>query len=248
MSEFGFYIKKFITFFVEPLGLVMTFFVLGLFFFYKNKRLYSGIFLSISFVLLALFSYQPFSNLLLFELESGYKMSDHKKEVRYIHVLGGGHSDEEERPLSSQLSNASVKRVLEGIMIHLKTPNSKIIFTGYEGDTDTPNAMMGAKLAAALGVKEENIITGTKPKDTYEEAMFVKEIVKEEPFILVTSASHMPRAMRLFRSAGMNPIAAPTDFHSEEYDFFEEPRIHWLENSRIAVHEYIGILWSMIKK
>jgi uncharacterized SAM-binding protein YcdF (DUF218 family) len=135
------------------------------------------------------------------------------------------------------------------VIIHFKTSDSKLIFTGYEGKTDVATARMSADLAIALGVKEENIIINGKPKDTKEEAEFTKVLLGSEPFVLVTSATHMPRSMRLFKSLGLNPIPAPTDFHKKDFNgYLQAPEISSLENSRIAMHEYIGILWAKIRE
>jgi uncharacterized SAM-binding protein YcdF (DUF218 family) len=57
----------------------------------------------------------------------------------------------------------------------------------------------------------------------------------------------MPRAMLLFESLGLNPIPAPTDFYKTDFDsFFIAPEIESFNKSKIAIHEYIGILWSKI--
>lgn len=243
--EFGFFLKKFITFFVEPIGMVLSFFVLGIYFLYVSKIRFAKIFLSFSLGLLLLFSYPPFANFLVKKLEDNYSKYEYKQEVKYIHVLGGGHNTDKDQPLSSQVFS---KRVLEGVIIHFKTPGSKLVFTGYEGITNISNAQMNANLAMALGVKKENIIINGKPKDTKEEAIFAKSLIGDEPFVLVTSATHMPRSMRLFESLGLNPIPAPTDFHKKEsVSYFSEPEIDSFDNSRIAIHEYLGILWSMIR-
>ena len=246
--EIWFFLKKFITFFVEPLGIVLVLFILGLYFLFIDKNRLAKIFLSLSLGFLLLFSYQPFSNFLVKNLENRYPKYDYKQDIKYIHVLGSGHNTDKSQPLSSHIGSAGTKRVLEGVIIHFKTPNSKLIFTGYEGKTDVPTAKMNADLAMALGVKEENIIIDGKPKDTKEEAIFTKSLLGNESFVLVTSATHMPRSMRLFKSLGLNPIAAPTDFHKREFKgYFVAPQIGFLENSRRSIHEYIGILWSMIK-
>jgi len=243
--EIGFLLKKFITFFVEPLGMILLLFIFGLYFLFVNKDYFAKILLSLSVSILLLFSYQPFSNFLVENLENQYSKYDYKQDIKYIHVLGAGHNTDKSQPLSSQVFS---KRVLEGVIIHKRIANSKIIFTGYEGDTDITNAKMNAYLAIALGVKEEDIIINGKPKDTKEEAIFIKSILSDEPFVLVTSATHMPRSIRLFKSLGLNPIAAPTDFHKNELNgYLVAPRIIDLENSRISIHEYIGILWSMMK-
>lgn len=246
MDDIGFIVKKMITFFVEPMGLVMSMLVIGLFFLYKDKKRYSKIFLSIGFALLFLFSFPPFANMLVENLENQYSKYDYKSDIKYIHVLGGGHNTDGTQPISSHLSDASTKRVLEGIIIHKQTPGSKIIFTGYAGKTNIPTAIMNAMLATELGIDENNLIINGFPKDTKEEAEFTKTIVGDKPFVLVTSASHIPRSMMLFESLGMKPIAAPTYFKKEDVIRLV-PDSNAFSRSDMAVHEYIGILWTKIK-
>jgi uncharacterized SAM-binding protein YcdF (DUF218 family) len=247
--ELGFMLKKFITFFIEPYGMVFSLFVLGLYALFFKKEKMARTFLSLSFGLLFLFSYSPFSNFLISSLENQYPKFDYKTHVKYIHVLGSGHNTDPSQPLSSQVGSASLRRDLEGILIHKSMKDSKIIFTGYAGSTDTPTAIMNARLAKALGIKEENLLINPKPKDTKEEAIFTKTVVGEEAFILVTSATHMPRSMMLFKSLGLNPIAAPTNFYKDKFDgFLKAPSIENFQNSKVAMHEYWGILWSKFKK
>lgn len=246
--EMGFYIKKFITFFVEPYGMIFSLLILGLYFLFTKKEIFAKVFLSLSFALLLLFSYPPFSNFLVKNLETQYLKYDYNHQITYIHVLGSGHNTDETQPLSSQIGNAGIKRVLEGVLIHKQVENSKLIFTGFEGSTDTPTAVMNARLARALGVKEENMIINPDPKDTKEEALFTKTLLDNEEFVLVTSATHMPRSMMLFNSLGLNPIPAPTNFYkNDRKDLLQAPNVHSLANSQIAVHEYLGILWAKLR-
>jgi uncharacterized SAM-binding protein YcdF (DUF218 family) len=60
----------------------------------------------------------------------------------------------------------------------------------------------------------------------------------------------MPRAIFLFRKAGMNPIPAPTNYylkHGSQKNFWE-----WIlysgniEMVQVSLHEYIGILWARL--
>jgi uncharacterized SAM-binding protein YcdF (DUF218 family) len=246
--EFGFLLKKTVAYFIEPFGMVLTLFVIGLFFLFTKKYKPSQLFLSLTFTVMILYSYPPFANYLVENLENKYPKYDYTKSINYIHVLGSGHNVDPEQPLSSQIGGAGVKRDLEGIIIHRQSDNSKIIFTGYGVSTSTATAVMNAKLAKALGVKEENLIINGLPKNTREEAMFTKSLIGDEPFILVTSATHMPRAMMLFESLGLNPIPAPTNFYkTESNSFFVAPEVESFNKSRIAMHEYIGILWSKIR-
>lgn len=246
--EFGFLLKKTVAYFIEPFGMVLTLFVIGLFFLFTKKYKSSKLFLSLTFTVMILYSYPPFANYLVENLENKYPKYDYTKSVKYIHVLGSGHNIDPQQPLSSQIGGAGVKRDLEGIIIHREIENSKIIFTGYGGSTGIATAVMNARLAKALGVIEENLIINGLPKDTKEEAMFTKSLIGDEPFILVTSATHMPRAMMLFQSLGLNPIPAPTNFYKTELNsFFIAPGLGSFNKSKIAMHEYIGILWSKIR-
>lgn len=245
--EFGFFLKKTVAYFIEPMGMVLALFVIGLYFLLVKKHGLSKLFLSATLGLLLLYSYPPFANYLIGNLESKYPKYDHSASLSYIHVLGGGHNVDPEQPLSSQIGSASIKRNLEGILIHKQIENSKIIFTGYEGSTNIPTAVMNARLAKALGVKEGSLIVNGAPRDTKQEAEFAKSIVGNASFILVTSATHMPRAMMIFKSKGLNPIAAPTNFLKTEFNgYFEAPKVESFYHSKIAMHEYIGILWSQI--
>ena len=246
--DFGFFLKKTIAYFVQPSGMVISLLLLGLLFLYLHKNKYAKISLSLSLSLFLLYAYPPFSNYLVTNLESKYPNYDYRSDVKYIHVLGSGHNTDTTQPLSSRIGGAGIKRNLEGMFIHLKTPNSKIIFTGFEGKSDTTTAKMNATFAITLGIKEENLILNGEAKDTREEALFTKSIIGDEPFILVTSATHMPRAMMLFESLGLHPIAAPTDFHKKKFDgYFKMPSVGSFFKSQIAMHEYMGMLWAKIR-
>jgi len=246
--ELGFLLKKFVSFFVEPLGLVLILSVFGIYYFYAKKESKAEKFFLSSLFLLFLFSYPPFSNLLLKGLENQYLKYDYKENVKYIHVLGSGHNTDVKQPLSSQISSAGMKRIVEGIIIHNHIPNSKIIFTGYAADTNTSQAVMNARLAKELNVSRNDLVINPLPKDTKEEALFAKTVVGDAPFALVTSASHMPRAMILFKSLGLHPIAAPTNYYQEEFrGYLRAPSATSFYVSTIATHEYVGIVWTKLK-
>ena len=248
MMEIGFFLKKTISYFVEPFGMVLTLLLIGLYFLFTKNESKAKVFLGFGFVIMFLYSYQPFSNFLVTNLENQYPKYDYKSNAKYIHVLGNGHSNDVTQPLSSRMGTTSVMRDIEGIIIHLNTEDSTLIFTGFAGALDISTAQMNADFAMALNVKRKDIIINDRPKDTREEAMFIKTILANEPFILVTSATHMPRAMMVFTSLGLNPIPAPTNFYKEKFEgYFRLPRVEYFKKSQIAVHEYIGIVWSKLK-
>lgn len=81
---------------------------------------------------------------------------------------------------------------------------------GRRSKTNTVStAEVGARVAQSLGVPHEQIITPDLPKDTEEEAAAVKQAIGDAPFLLVTSASHLPRAMIFFSAGRVKSATSP---------------------------------------
>ena len=233
-----------------PLGILLI--VLGLFFLYKNKIGKAKVTFAFSIVWLFIFSYAPFSNALLYSIESTYPtLHQAPKDVKYIYVLGGAHTTDESQPITSQIYPVSVVRLNEGIRLYNQLEGkAKLIVSGYSGLFD-PNthAVMQERLAHALGVPKEHIILRSSPRDTQEEAVAAKKLCAKNKLILVTSASHMGRSMKFFKHEGLTPIPAPTNHlastqHPNYTDIFSSDA---LVQSHIAVHEVIGLVWQKIK-
>lgn len=230
--EFTFLVKKVISAMIMPLsfGLIVGF--IGLIFLYKDRYKSAKIFISLSLLWITTISYVPFSNFVIKPLETTYqKLETIPANLHYILLLGG------------DMEN----RAWEVVRLYNKIKNAKIITSGYAGREKTPEAIKTATILASIGIPKEDIIIHSKPKDTKEEAIAVKSLLGDQDFILVTSAYHMPRAMALFQKEGLHPIAAPTDFKIKKSDkIISVPSGHNLEKTEIALHEYIGILWSTL--
>jgi uncharacterized SAM-binding protein YcdF (DUF218 family) len=186
---------------------------------------------------------------LITNLEDVYPKFDVKDaNISYIHVLGSGNNDDNvTQPVSSILNDASMKRVVEGVLIYKQCPKAKLIFTGYAGETTLANAQANAHMASLLGVDEKDMIINPVPKDTKEEVLFAKTIVGEKPFVVVSSATHLLRAIKLFKDQGLDPIPAPTDYKKRNIKtYLMKPDIETFRNSQIAIHEYVGLLWAAV--
>ena len=61
----------------------------------------------------------------------------------------------------------------------------------------------------------------------------------------------MPRAVALFRSAGLNPVPCPADYQSHENDEVIFTDFLWeagyLDRSTLAIRERIGYLWIWLR-
>ena len=241
-----FFLKKFISFFIEPYGTFLTLFLLSLIFLWLKKYNLAKKILTFSFFYFLLLSYPIFSNFLISNLENKYKPYKYNKDISYIHSLGCGHNDDISMPYSAMIYDGCLKRVIEAVVIYNKTNNAKIIFTGGVDLTHKySTSYINKKLALELNVPKQDIIISQKEKDTKDEAYFAKKIIKNKKFVLVTSATHMPRAMLIFKNQHLHPIPAPTDFKKKQIkSYFKMPSLTAFKNSQIAIHEYIGIIWE----
>lgn len=238
--------------FLMPLSIGVMFILLALILININKLRKAKFMLTLGIVWLFLFSYAPFANILLHTIESNHPtLHTAPKEIRYIYVLGGGHHTDESLPITSQVVDTSVVRLNEGIRLYQQlNKKAKIIVSGYHGLYDiTEHAVMQQRLAISLGVDKEDIILHLGTRDTQEEAQAGKKLLGKEAFILVTSASHMTRALKFFKNEGLDPLPAPTNHlasiqHPNYTDFFSSDA---LEKSRIVFHEVLGLVWQKFK-
>jgi uncharacterized SAM-binding protein YcdF (DUF218 family) len=243
-----FVLKKILALLVMPLSVGLLLMLLAIIFLYRENLKMSRLFMLVAFAWIALLSFTPFSELLMKPLESQYPaLTEFPADIRYVVVLGSGHTSNDRLPQSSQLSNPAMFRLAEGISILRQLEDAKLVVSGYAGGDPTPHALMLKRMAEQLGVDESRIIARYAPRDTREEARDLKPILGGEDFILVTSASHMPRAMAAFHEQGLYPHAAPT-YHlvKEPQEWLVVPDAGGLHVSERAIHEYVGRLWLQL--
>ena len=250
-----FLIKKIISSFLLPLPFGLTFIFLGLFFLLIHRaKCFSRIALIIGFCVITAFALPPISGLLLNHLQNQYApLITPPANINNIVVLGGGVSTQKELPPNLTLGASSLSRLVEGIrlfkIIQKTNPVLSLILSG--GRVFQAPAVAGKmqNTAVMLGVPQENTQLENGSMDTRDEALFIQKLVGTQPFILVTSAYHMPRAMDLFRDLGMHPIAAPTQFLRTRYEYKISPlpNSNSLITSDTAIHEYLGIVWGKLR-
>ena len=244
-----FLLKKIISAFLLPipigLFLLLISFIYLMFNSYKKAKIF--LFLGLSWFLF--FSFQPISNALLEPLENTHKALLETPKVNYILVLGSGHKSDESLSITSQVKMVGINRLVEGIRHYKNLENAKLIVSGYGSNDENSHAFMQERLAISLGVKKEDIIRLDTPKDTKEEAIEAKKIIGNDKFILVTSASHMKRAVLLFQKEGLEVLPSPTNhlaYKDDSYSaYFCAKNIR---NSETAIHEYLGLLYSYLSK
>ncbi|MCD6094578.1 YdcF family protein [bacterium] len=207
---------------------------------FKSKRKKIGkILIVLGLCFYWFFSITPVSDLILSPLENKYppvsKVELNKAE-RIVLLLGGKESDP--------------RRANEVLRLRfLKGQPFKIIISGR--DPLNPEKKEAEEIKTFLverGITPQNIILENNSRNTKENAKNTKAIVGDEPFFLVTSAYHLPRAMEIFKKIKTTPIPAPTDFKIEKnydiLDFF--PHAKNLRKTNLAFHEYLALLYLKI--
>jgi len=167
-----------------------------------------------------------------------------------IVVLGGGISPAHPPEQPEPDLNDSSDRVWEAARLYHRGAAPRIVISGgsflaRNGGPPTTEADAMLSFLIALGVPATAIVNEPKALNTIENIRFVRALVGEKRVALVTSASHMPRALKLARRAGLNVGAFPTDF--EATPLARVPWDNWLPStdslrlSTLAIREIIAL-------
>ena len=166
-------------------------------------------------------------------------------------MLAGGVSDDPRFEASHQLSTSTMMRLVEGIRLSRQIPDARLVVSGGQPFSTIDAASVMRSVAIGLGVPDSVIVVERQSLDTSQQAVALAPIVGDDPFLLVTSAMHMPRSMALFRGQNLAPVAAPTEFLARNSDsihpgaFF--PSSNNIRAARMAWREYLGLVWAGLR-
>jgi uncharacterized SAM-binding protein YcdF (DUF218 family) len=255
-----FFIKKLVSAFLGPLPLCLLVAGVGLALLWFTRRQRAGkVLVTAGLGVLTVLGFGWTARVWLGPLEHQFRpllvegVQDPRdapaREARWIVVLGGGHTPATGLPPTSQLNPISAARVVEALRLKRLVPHAKLLLSGGFGVGRSHGELL-AESCEALGVPRQDLVVEDRTYDTFDEARFVHERIGSDPFILVTSASHLPRAVGLFRKQGMSPLASPADFAALEGplsvgSFF--PTASALGEVERAIHEYLGELFGKLR-
>ena len=250
---------------LSPLGLIAILLASGLLVSALRRQsragprlLWSGAVLYLVFLL------TPLSEVLNAKLEHSYPPMLHADaSVRNVVVLSAYGDGSTPLPVTSQLDREAILRTVEGIRLFREIPGARLIFTGgVASPLDRPVADLMAEFARAMGVPDRDIVVEGSSTSTYQNLAEVKKIIGSEPFILVTSSGHLPRAMAVARKLEMTPLPAPAEMWASAGHYhagmswsewglvvledFIAPTAKRLGYLQSAFHEYLGYFWYWI--
>lgn len=248
-----FLLKKMLSVFIMPINIVLILLILSALFFKKRPTTSFKCLLCAVFLLFTA-SMPIVSNTFMVSIEDNYQaFTRADKPVDYIIVLGGWHTPNAALPVTSQLSENSLQRLVEALRIYKLHPEARIITSGHHNRDTISNAEKVKQSLVLLGVSEQKIITENFPKDTEEEAVLISPRVQGANVVLITNADHMPRAIKYFQAQGINAIPAPTGYwvknpHSQENWSYYLPSSKHFQQTTIAWYESLGRLMQWLQE
>lgn len=236
--------------FVASAGFLVGFpLLLVLLWFRRRPGLARGL-LALELLGLAALAVLPVGSLLLAPLEDRFPPpASLPPAVAGIIVLGGSIDLDVSTARGGPALNGAAERITAAVALARRLPGAPIYFSGGNNQL-RPGVGREADFAKAifldLGLAPERLILEPDARTTYENAARLAELLHPAPgqqWLLVTSASHMPRAMGAFRRAGWSPTAYPVDYRSDDEFAFREPHLlPELANLDTALHEWVGLV------
>lgn len=245
-----YYLSKIFGFFIQPLNLTIFLLLAGLIAGMIGRRRLAVTGSALAFLILALSAWTSLGAMMLNPLEERFQRPPLPQKVDGIVVLGGGFEGAINLVRGGYELSSGGDRMVETAILARRFPQAKVVVSGGngslfldgEGDADTAPRLLGP-----LGVSADRLILEDKSRNTYENAVFSRQLVEPKPgetWLLVTSAFHMPRAKALFDKAGFPTVPWPVDYRTsgkEGVGLFRDNAADSLENTTTAIREWIGL-------
>ena len=264
MDTLFFVFSKIVQFCIEPLNWVIVFVAFSLLFLSLRKPNLCKRFLLLALADLLLVGWLPTSEVFLRALEDSVAKVQiaqmPETDFGGIIILGGAIEGGEIAIDRGEVSiYSSAERVTKAFELIRKYPDLPFIFSGFSGRL-SPVGMSEAdafkQLVSEQGLPDKNAHYENQSRNTYENVLLMKPMILElgvksakeadappKPWLLITSASHMYRSVRIFQKQGIAVIPVPVDYQTGN-------RLHWssfdlMEGAKQwnnLLHETVGLL------
>ncbi len=203
---------------------------------------------AVGFLVLCAFS--PMGTMLLRPLEDRFSRPVLTQPPTGVIVLGGVTDEVITVARDSVALTAGAERLTEAVALLRRFPNLRLVFTGGSGrlePTPITEAAAARRFWTELGVPVGQMAFEDRSRDTWENAVFTREMLQPRPgetWLLITSAAHMPRSVGIFRQIGVPVTPWPVDYRTTgtNADFHGwRNASDMFEALAVASHEWIGL-------
>lgn len=246
-----FVLSKVLGFFATPSNAMATICVVGVVLYVIGRQRAGLRWLTTGVALLLLFGLSPLGNLLLLPLSERFPAwRDNGDKPAGIIVLGGAVDGNISAARGAVEINSAAERMTEAVAMARRYRDAKIVFTGGSGSI-LPNSITEApfaeRLLLDLGLDPQRLVLEGLSRNTAENAVLTRRLLEPKPgerWLLITTASHMPRSIGAFRAAGFDVEAYPVDWRTRGWvdagvPFYTLSDGLWRVDT--AVHEWIGL-------
>ena len=182
-------------------------------------------------------------------LEDRYPRPPWPAHVDGILVLGSGFDTALFRARGAPASNEGIWRVEAGFAAARRYSEARLVFSGGSGalgGAPFSEAETARMVLAEMGQNPKQLTLEARSRNTYENILLSKEIVKPKPgevWLLVTAAMHMPRAMAIARKLDWQVTPWPSDYLTAPSGGGNPLSITGnLGYIDYVVHEWVGLL------
>ncbi len=193
----------------------------------------------------------PLAAWLTLPLEDRFSRPDAPARVDGVVVLGGAVETALTEGRGIPSLNGAAERMTEAVALARRFPGARIVFTGGTGKVnpdDVTEAEVARRLWSSLGLEGGRVVFEEASRNTWENATLSLAAAQPRPgetWLLVTSASHMPRSVGCFRAAGWQGVVPwPVNFSTLPggRGWFDSPLSQRLGQAEWAVREYVGLV------
>lgn len=234
----------------EPSNALLVLLALGLLLRAAGRRFGSRL-AGLAAMVLAVIAVLPVGAWLLAPLEDRFVRPDPPPDrVDGIILLGGAIDAALSADRGEPIVNACAERIIAFAALARRYPSARLVFAGGSSSLTNPDDREDVPTRAvleSLGVPPGRVLYENESRNTAENAAFALRLARPAPgevWLLVTSASHMPRAVGTFRAVGWPVVAWPTDYRTPRQvgwrlglDFADH-----LQQVDLAAHEWFGLL------
>jgi len=247
-----FVVSKLIEFFLLPSNLVALLGLVGILAALLGRSRLGRACIIPSVLLLAICGWSPLGPAALMVLENRFPQPVIDEPVTGIILLGGAVDTHISNDRDTLAMNEAGERLTATVDLSRRYPDARIFLSGGSGHIGGAGTLTESQVARdiliSLGVSPQRIDMEERSRNTCENGTESAASVHPkagELWLLVTSASHMPRAVGCFRAAGFDVTPYPVDYRTRGTADFKRPTgsiAVGLTAADLAAHEWFGLL------
>jgi uncharacterized SAM-binding protein YcdF (DUF218 family) len=246
-----FIVSKLVEYLILPSNLIGILALIGIVLLVlRRPRLGLGLLIA-SALLLFLAGWSPLGRIGLVLLENRFEQPALPAGVAGMVVLGGAIDTHISFDRGQVAVTDAGERLTAAAELSRRYPDARIILSGGAShllfDTAETESSLARDALVRIGVPESRIVLEERSRNTCENAVESRAIAAPKPgeqWLLVTSATHMPRAVGCFRMAGFQVIPFPVDYRTLRSEPWRPSSsiAYGFEAADLAAHEWLGLL------